>query len=316
MSVNLDTVKAITHNNKDVIQIADSNGKVLWKKPEEQKDIYLGTTSSDSQKLVATNNDFVATSWSGSVQPIGENIWGNGTSVYYTFNGSTYTVRFDTSSLTSKSWSGGTYPRYGNLIVKLGDRIWHINCTPGTISLLLLSTNNTRWEYQSNSGSLPSDFRGVNIIKWNGNYYHIYQGTVHKITVSGSTFTVSSIGTFDSNFNLSTCAGTNFWSPDNIHLYVSDGSYSYEITDLENLTYTTKSWINKDPSAAHIFSYKGKCCILDSSKVYELDVATSTWVDASSNYRHIPNFPISISSPYFYSEKGRETVRLQPTPTK
>ena len=30
MSINLDNVKAITHNNKDVIKIEDSNGNVIW----------------------------------------------------------------------------------------------------------------------------------------------------------------------------------------------------------------------------------------------------------------------------------------------
>lgn len=41
MAINLDNVKAITHNNKDVIKIEDSNGNVIWSKaPAGFNDLY------------------------------------------------------------------------------------------------------------------------------------------------------------------------------------------------------------------------------------------------------------------------------------
>lgn len=293
MAINLDNVYAITHNNKDVVKIEDSNGKRIWETPR----IFYA-----SSQLMLANDEFLTSAFGVEIK--GNSIWSDGAYWYYS-DGTTaqYILDFENYTYTTKTWTGFASP-IGSSIVKIGDFIYYF----GNGGNYILGANDT---WTQVTFTLPTSVTGSNFFKWNNSYWAGNgSGKIYEITIDNL-----GILTFTEYWNVTTAnigVGYAYWSPDGINLYFSNGSTHYSV-DLTNKTRTTKTWNGLTSfKGSRTFKYKGNVCVVSegaSPKIWQLDISTDTWTDITSQFI---NVPAGIRGDYFFDNTGHISYALKP----
>lgn len=200
MSINLDNVTAITHNNKDVIKIEDSLGHVIWSKVTYFTKLYANTTHNYiplSEEIDVVNKTTSSKTWSGLSSFDGNYIWSDGTNIYYSGGYTQYVLDVSTSTWTTKTWNG--------LTILYGDQVWYdgtnFHYDRGTDHYILDLSTST-WSAQTWRG-FTSNFTGNNVWSDGTNIYLDSGSTTHYVLdVSTSTWiakTWNGLSSFNGN---------------------------------------------------------------------------------------------------------------------
>ena len=283
MAIDMSTVKAITHNNKDVTKIQDSLGNVLWQKGEEPSlELFM---SRSSYQYSLENGEWVTKTWSGLSSFNATDIWTDGTDLYYS-NGETHRVfNKSLSAWETKTWYGLTYFN-GNYIWTDGTDIYYSNST----NQYVLDKATSTWSQQSWGGTAPSSMTGNNM--WtdgtdvyysNGSVGYIFDKTTKTWSTSSKAVIVSS-----SNY------GYAVWT-DGTNLYFSNGT-TQRVYNENTQTWENKTWTGLTSfQGGRIFVYNNEYYAIPNSTpyyMYKLNIATSTWTETTlgTNQPHNSNF--------------------------
>lgn len=215
MSINLDNVTAITHNNKDVIKIEDSNGNVIWNKVTYFTNLYANTTYNYvplSEEIDAANKSTSSKTWNGLSSFDGNYIWSDGTNIYYSGGSTQYVLDVSTSTWTAKTWNG--------LATFDGTNVWYdgtnFHCDVATTHYILDLSTST-WSVQTWNG-FTGNFTGKNVWSDGTNIYLDSGSTVHYVLdVSTSTWVAHTWN------GLSSVSGGGMCKINNDIYYISSG---------------------------------------------------------------------------------------------
>lgn len=208
---------------------------------------------------------WVPKTWSGRTSFSGENIWTDGTNVYYSVYGSTqYVLNRKTSTWETKDW-GSKKPYDGDAVWTDGDNIYYSS----GYNQYVLDKSTTTWVDKTWSGLTSFNGRyiwtdGDNIYySWDDNYY-----VLDKTTSTWVPKTWSGLTSF---------TGENIWT-DGTNVYYSSGANQY-VLDKSTSTWTTKTWTGLTSfSGSYIWTDETNVYYSTASKQYVLDKETSTWV--------------------------------------
>ena len=303
MSVNLDNVKAIVHNNKNVVKIENSHGIVWQKTPEPTRDILYYINSSTIYKLDMKNK--VGTQYSIASGASGGNggmIIGTNSKLYKFYSGQFYPITIDDTNNTFT---------FGSSECSVNDSNYNGNqahCYPATRNFQLYATRANSTTIKDISTPVPPSGWTVtdltDTIK--GNCTFVYNGTMYGSTqASGvllSKWDPTSGWVSQSVFtNLpSNCYAYHVWVLGN-RVFCDNGSNHYEY-NFTNKTWDTHTWTG-------LSSFNGARVFTDGVDIYEvggtgsstsihiLDPSTDTW----SQYW---TFSVSIRGDYIINSKG------------
>ena len=296
MAINLDNVKAITHDNKDVIKIEDSNGNTIWTKPPQDKYIYyLGGTTS----LALNTRTLEATPFNAGTNtfPSSHTEWTDGTDVFISRGSLTDSkyqrrIRFNgtsTDSVSKTSWTGLPSTFYGYNVFTDGTDVYYADSGINSVYKRTAGTNT--WTSYT-IGNTMTGYSGNNIFRFKGVTYCIKDSN-HVVKWNTSTnqwtFVKNDSGTVQ---NLS---GKNFWSPDGTHLFYTDGSFNYKVNP-RDFSFSICFWSGASTSSTAvdnmfmIGSDVYMTVVVSSAFVtYKLDLTsvgstTLVWTDATSEF--------------------------------
>lgn len=272
MSINLDNVTAITHNNKNVIKIEDSLGNTIWEvggpTPTDEP-IYFSAT----KKL--ENNIFSDITWTGA-SPKGNAIWSNGTDLFWGYN--TQTLHPYKLDLATQTWAEDTTMSvpyhtspsfntgYGNFMWTDGTNIFYSNSTVQKIYNKATKT----WSDITWTGGISS-FGGNGVFKIGNKIYLSATNNTTLYEVDTTNYTTTAVGTGFPYMGWTVWTdGTNYYS-------TSSSTY---LLDFNTMTWTQKTWASssKPSNGARIIKYNDKILTQTSNtNFYQLDVETSRW---------------------------------------
>lgn len=305
MAIDMTTVTAITHNNKDVIKIEDSNGNVLWQKssgPTRDMLYYVnGSTvyKLDMQNKVGTQYSIAAGS---TTTGNGGQVIGTNSKLYKFVSGNFYPITIDDANNTIG---------FGSSECNVNDSNYNGNsayCYPATINskLYVTKSNNTTVKYVQcpvpPSGWTVTDL--TDTIK--GNCTFIYKGTMYGAVQNPAAL----LSKWDSNSgwvsqnvftNLpSNCYAYHVWTLGD-RVFCDNGSSHYEY-NFTNNTWDTHTWTG-------LSNFNGARVFTDGVDIYEvggtgsstsihiLDPSTDTWTLYWT-------FSASIRGDYIFNSKG------------
>lgn len=277
MAINLDNVKSITHNNKEVVKIEDSNGNTIWQKKYNQY-MYGYTCQLDTLNK-AFGNGFGYTSDYNVLE--GQRVWYDGTDFILQIGAKAYKVNFSTKRFTNYNPTGaGSLPT---------DNTWPLIWFDGTNVIWGGSTydkSTNSWSGNSPWGThAPRTTPGVFLFK--GNLY--YCNGVNKLKLLDTDrHTDDTEITFSSNFNsggASDYYGVYAWSPDGNRLFWSSDGYQ-SILDVDTGTTTYITWTGDLNYfiGADVVRLQDKLYVIRSGHIYEMDIDNYTLTNVDSQF--------------------------------
>lgn len=304
MSINLDNVKAITHNSKDVIKIEDSNGNTIWQKPQVDKLIYrLQTTN--SVVLNTRTLEFTKFNSGNNGRTSQGNAWTDGTDVFYSDGSLQRKIDFDgtSTSTSSVTWSGVS-DMVGNGTFTDGTDVFYSSSDINSVYKLTKGTST--WSSYTFGGT-SSSYSSSNIFRFNGVTYCSLDSNHIKYLNNGSwAFKRNVQGT------VTTISGQYFWSPDDIHLFYTDGTNNWKM-NTSDFSYSNSYWSGATASSTSVknmFMFGSNTYVVQGTTgnytIYQLDLtsldsSTLVWTDVTSQFT-IPS-DVTISG-YWIDEGG------------
>lgn len=190
MSINLDNVTAIVHNNKDVIKIEDSNGNVIWQSgPSYYSNIFCNcptpfasnqfdpqTQTVSAKTWTNAPTDAAASTFSGRYVTVWK---GN---AYY-IDGSSQAYKLD---LATSTWSTVPWPSYINYTYYLwtdGNHLYYSNSTTHYV----LGDDDVTWSNKTWTGPIAQmSFNGAEV--WtDGTDIYISGGSAYQYVLDRTT---------------------------------------------------------------------------------------------------------------------------------
>lgn len=273
MAINLNNVKAITHNNKDVIKIEDSNGNIIWEKEQLELIIpcrfavssssYATSTGTLEPGTINIDQDGTSMPFTKTVYFIPYYLWSDGDYWYIDSSSNSVHYKFDlvNESVTSNTWN------VSNNNIE-GDKIWtdgtDIYCSNGNGSTYLFDKTNKTWSSINFGSGDVSTIYGQYVWSDGTDVYYGYSGTnytFHKSDRSWHNDGAPSFSSFD---------GRYVWT-DGTEIYYDNG---YDKKKLDN-----GSWTNRTGATT---SYLVKWT--DGVYVYASSNASYTYADAASQW--------------------------------
>ena len=311
MAIDMTTVTAITHNNKDVVKIEDSNGNILWQKivPPTRNILYYISTSTSYYYVVDMENKTSTGKYTtGSVQ------FAYGANQILAFNNDLYV-------------KGASNSGNGQKITFSGDDITLQDVTAlfpnsGTSTANNCFSIDDGYIYFSNGNNFPSEIykeasdgtittmsstwtnlvAGNNTLKYNNKYYATKAGTwtsSYKLYEYSngdwveSTLSRSGLPTSVSVYNIWEWKGRLF-------LDASANHYEYDSTTNTWSSHTWNGGVGQF-NGSRVFTDGVDCYMVGgtstSTQIWKLDDTTDTW----SEYW---TFSLAIRGDYFISKKG------------
>ena len=261
--------------NKKFINYIDTNKNIqetqAYKKEIEITPyVNFGITSVNTLKNNFNNlninldGSLSAKTWNGLSSFSGNNIWTDGTYIYYSAgNVGHYVLDTATNTWTAKTWNGYT-SFSGRYVWTDGTNIYYgMNSNQ-----YVLNTATSTWTAKTWNGL--SSLIGLRF--WTDGTYIYYSASSNQYVLN----TATSTWTAKTWNGLSSFNGNNVWT-DGSDIYYSNGSNQY-VLDTATSTWTAKTWNG-------LSSFNGNYIWTDGSDIYYsnfpeqyvLDTATSTW---------------------------------------
>jgi len=202
--------------------------------------------------------------WSGLTSFSGQNVWSDGTNIYYSNDADQYVLDKATSTWIAKTWSGLT-SFSGQNVWSDGTNIYYLYESDRYV----LDKETSTWSVKTWSG-LYATAKGQNV--WSdGTDYYLSSGNnqyvLDKATSTWSAKTWSGLTSF---------SGQNVWS-DGTDIYCSTASDQYVLNKATS-TWSAKTWNGLTSfNGAYIWKDGSDIYYSNSSSQYALDKATSTW---------------------------------------
>ena len=248
---------------------------------------------------------WVPKTWNEFAYISGNNIWTDGTDIYYSSSAYQYVLDKSTSTWSEKTWDGLT-SFHGQYIWTDGTDIYY-TYSAGTSSRInkVLNKNGSTWTNKTWRGALANEtIYGYAI--WhpdNDRTFYSIQGKSYWLNKDTSSWTKFS----SSPTNLS---GNNIWT-DGENIYYSyyqqyNVPYHYVLTDVNNFTWTSKTWNYNYFSGSRVWTDGTDIYYSSSTDQYVLDKATSTWV--AKTWQGLTSFYGSLvwkdGDHIYYSDNG------------
>ena len=278
MAIDMSTVKTIINNgnNKEIVKIEDSLGRVLWQKAVVAATLYADKSNTD-QHYKFENNAWSSITWEYQGNPInieGMDVWCYNGDIYY--NDNSYSLKLNKSTMV---WENFTWSSPGVIFQLSGRNIWtdgtDIYYSNSSSDQYRLVPGTTYWEVKTWTGLV--NFTGQNIWTDGTNYYHSQGRTTYVLNKAQSSWsTIRIIPTSQYYGN-----GMDVWS-DGTNTYYTLGSFSF-VFDKTNQTWSNKTW--NIPSGVtlygrNIYKYNNQIYFAQPASPYTtyiLDTATDTW---------------------------------------
>ena len=300
MSINLDNVTAIVHNNKDVIKIEDSNGNVIWQ--QQSGDKYLFRLNSNTSTALNTRTlEFTKfDAGSSNSNAVEGNCWTDGTNVYLSRGNGTITdsryqrvVNFNGNTVSTSpanTWNGGPSTLLGcYTFTTNGTDIYASTSSINNVYKLTPSTK--EWVSSSLSGT-SSGYKSTDIFKFGGVTYCIYDSNhikMYNTTTNQWGFKKNQSG------SAYTMQGKYFWSPDGVHLFYTDGTYNlkYNASTFDTVNSYWSGPTASSSSVQNMFKIDNDTYLITGTTnnwvIYKLDNTTLdnttlTWTDVTSQF--------------------------------
>lgn len=271
MSINLDNIKEIFHNNKEVKKI-ELNGNVIWQKPVARNKLYYlnGTTVTEYDFENKTTTNYTRKTGSATPSLDGRFIIGYNGDLYYGPNSDTYCYKLEIDTVNKQynlTDMSGTLPGInGNYSVQEGNTIsWTTGQTTGG--------DIKTWPGDEVIGTIVTKNFGSSMFAYNNKVYTWGNTDSYLYEYSNGTYTQTNIPV-----PVSSSWGYNAWFLNGTMYYMGTKEY-----DPVNNTWINKSW------SGGMGSFNGSRVFTDgvdiyqvggtgtNRNIYKLDVATSTW---------------------------------------
>lgn len=316
MSINLDNVKSIQYNNKQVKSIKTSDNKVIWMQPSYAEvryaNGYSGTYGQPDYVAYQYKIDnYVFSQISPGTDSLkGSNIWTDGATVYFSdtsvynnyefVNGSFWELLNEFTGLTSFNgdfvWTDGTDIYYSNTtshyVLDKANRVWSAKTWNGLTSF----SGNQIWSDGTNTYCSKSTSSGQYILD--------------KATSTWTQITWQTYGNV---------IGYAIWS-DGIDIYYSSGS-TQKVLNTSTSAWENMTWTGlTNFTGSRTFRYNGDIYVIQSAspyEIYKLDISTHTWTNATSDFdmTACPTIGSWFRGDMFYTAgEGRCTCSLKATP--
>lgn len=312
MSINLDNVKAITHNNKDVIKIEDSQGRIIWQLQSTPEILYYSYESGATliQKKLE-NNTFSDVTWGITHAATGNNIWSDGENIYYSSDSGNTNYVLDESNMTwsAKTWIGQTTIN-GNRIWTDGTDIFYSN---GSTSQKVLDKSTSTWSTKTWNGA-PSSLAGNYIwyLNVNGVTRIMFSnaGSQYYFRTNNSTWTTFNWSA--SGSDITSFYGYNVWT-DGTNTYLSQDNKTYVLTYTSGGKWTeiTSNGTTAIPGG-RMFKYNGEIYGIENNSPYEVYKLTSadttqvTWTKVT--FTDQPVLQAAFRGDMFWNTNGRSSA--------
>lgn len=320
MAIDMTTVTAITHNNKDVVKIEDNNGNVLWEKPApavrqtlyyikaNQANYYeVDLENKTYQSLTATGTSNYATSHGSGSSVIGFGPYAN--YLYVLDSGTAYSLQFsDTVRYFLKLVSWFPSGTSGNNSYSLDDGYCYISngINNPTETYRIDSSGNV-----TNMSTIWSNqMAGNNVIKYRGKFY----GSKYKVTADNQIYEYS-----NGDWVLSTMSRPpveffiyNLWAW-NGRLFLDSGSDHYEYNPTTN-TWSQHTWVGSGNfNAARVFTDGVDCYMVGGTSTAKTIYKLSNTADWFTSWM---TFPEAIRGDLFINQKGSAQLAQNARPKK
>lgn len=309
MAINLDNVKAITHNNKEVIKIEDSNGNVIWKKADV---IYYSSYSSSNPITYKIENDtWSSQSWNYNTIK-GNQIWTDGTNIFWNQSGTGSKVL----NQTTMEWEDKSWPEFsdtwnGDKVLMIEGNIYYVS---GAVRKIYDKTTGTWSDTSAIFSGLPTTAQGADIWYDGENYYwSAGSGKQYVFNKQTQQWVSKTWNGFTSPFAYYT------WT-DGTNVYLTNNNKTYYLNKATSTwTQITSNGTNKY-TGTRTFKYDGNIYLLENSSPYEMYKLTSsdatqvTWTRV--DFTNHPTYSSSIRGDYFWSLNGRVTASCVAYTTK
>lgn len=308
MAINLDNVTAITHNNKDVIKIEDSQGRIIWQLPSTQETLYYSYESGATifQKKLE-NDTFSEVTWGIAHPSEGNNIWSDGEHVYYSKGSNHYVLNESDMTWSTKTWNVLTNFD-GNYVWTDGTDIYY---STGSSQYVLNKTTST-WNPKTWGGYTRIGGNNVWYLNVDSHTYTIFSnGTSQYYFDTGNsawrTFNWSASGSAITNFS-----GYNVWTY-GTNTYLSQGNKTYVLSYASGSKWTEITSNGTTLiTGGKIFKYNGELYGTENSSPYQMYKLTSadrtqvTWT--RFDFTNQPAAQAEFRGDMFWNEKGRSTA--------
>ena len=173
--------------------------------------------------------------WNGYTDIDGDNVWTDGTNIYYSMGSAQYVLNKSTSTWTAKTWN---ITLAGSQIWSDGDNIYHSS----PLGQYVLNKSTGSWNTKTWNGYTPTS--GGYVWTDGNNFYYGGSNSNQQYILDKSTDTWSKI-TWNGLPSFGIYTGNYVWS-DGSNIYYSfpygDTDYQYVFSDKSTNTWTAKTW--------------------------------------------------------------------------
>lgn len=315
MAINLDNVKAITHNNKDVIKIEDSNGNIIWEKESGSDVIYYSNYNSSTTPVTAltyqiTNDTWFPQSWNFDLVR-GNEIWTDGTDIFWNGSGiGAKVLNQNTMEWEEKSWPEFTTTWSGNNVFKFNGNIYYSSGADHRIYNKALGV----WEDASTMfPGLPASFEGSNF--WNDGEDDYYSQSNNQYIFNKTTQRWTS----KSWSGLSGFSAYHVWT-NGTYVYCLYQSKQYRLNKSTSTWSQVPTYGTKNYNGTRTFKYGGDIYLLENASPYEMYKLNNAGASSVSwtkvDFANHPTYGSSIRGDYMWSLNGRVTASCVSYTTK
>ena len=251
--------QSVVNVDVDFVETIRNIGFRLLDEPSNVSIEYEETISSDDWELKT---------WNGLSNIVREDIWTDGTNIYYSHGTSSlqYVLNTATDTWESKTWLGDYYPAWGHLIWTDGEDCYYSN---GVTAQYKLNKSTGRWETIILING--NNFIGTEI--WcDGEYAYRSSGTSQYV-LNKSTNTWDAITWNGLSQNKLNAYG--IWT-DGEHIYYSSNG-THLVLNRTTRTWSNKTWYGATPTASRIWTDGTEVYLSAGTDQYVLNKSTSTW---------------------------------------
>jgi hypothetical protein len=240
------------------------------------------------RKFITDNTNLVweTKTWQGLTNFAGQDVWTDGTDVYYSNGLNQYVLDRATSTWEAKTWEGDFKPFYGARVWNTENNIYYSYKSSSWDEQYVLNKSTGVWEEKTWNGL--SSFSG-NYVWTDGDNIYYSDGSENQYVLNESTSTwepktwygLTKFGSFDIWFE-----GNNVYYSHNSDTF---GSLQYKLNKATS-TWEPKTWNGLSKFSGQFMITDGNTCYYaQSSNGYVLDITTDTWVPTEFN----PDFKLS-----------------------
>ena len=229
-------------------------------------------------QLIPFTYNWAVKTWNRLTNFEGNNIWTDGTNIYYSYNDTQYVLNRNSATWSTKAWNGLTNFT-GAYVWTDGENIYYSNTT----NQYVLNKDTSTWTPKVWNGL--TNFFGNYIWTDGTNIYYSYSDTNEQYVLNKDTSTwATKVWNGLSNFG-----GGDIWT-DGTNIYCSRGSSQY-VLDVSADTWNEKSWAGYNPlSGSYIWTDGENIYYSQQTNQYVLDKNTSTWNEKSWDEISVSNF--------------------------